>query len=1293
MKTLVIPFQINCLNLSKRTHVAEASANFSSIPYFDKEKGITVNSDNPYISENIVSQPFQNQNLILGRGVHLHFILPKQLISPVKVMKDGQVKKKYPAVPNRWLIIRKVGEEQKEWVVESDYLWAEDTPLSKIADKITIPLPVDVIKNHAVLSKPFRAMGRTYEINEWLENGEKGEYWETFFNEPLTALGYGNETFAGFFPNCRGVFSFYDEIKDSKDTLDSGTYKVYGWHSKASYAKELMHFYEESPAFNGMNRVDAFEKELNWIINNESGLFPEHLLFYSSIEIGKNSSIDTLKNENTAITLGNTGTEALSAFLAQQIAPDNQNQVEDLLEAIQFDKLIGKKMDVKAKFEEARHEKSFNAKTGGTVWHLDIQQGKDNRNSKTNAEFSTELKRLLADELVDEAFLEAALTLSKLNDIQRQYDTNHWRILSKKHQLFADWYKYMLSAHPPQGQEKDYPRADDVLQFINRFLIGDLNQLMQSTGIIQPNQKENGSYDFRTDFKHGLPRAFLDTFNELQSALSTLNNEIQIVKSEKNTAEAIKKGKPLYKYPTLVHEKIAFKLQPKPSQRYYEANEPVVLLAGEVAKSSNPSVDYTLDCYLVDLDFQDMQTTILDLVCDSIEIVLGSSKSNLEEMMPPRRINQQDWNPTLLEWEVEYIPVNDPSDEPVGYPMDFLVTNYDLPIEAQGLALKPQKEESFSNKIRKYRGSTILTEYAKKALQQKFRQFDKNSTTSNSEIINAAKETLSKITVLSQSMGGFNQALLMRKQTMQLEVDDPIALKNYEPLIENIRNYIGASVKSAPEPGHYFNPIRAGGLNISRLRVIDAFGRTVEVFNKSKGDIALITNTLQPPPSLESKFQAVLPPRFTQPARLNMRWIAADDDTIESNQHPATSPICGWVVPNFVDERLTLYDTKGNLLGDLGFMEDNIYPIPKPGADNFYLTEIKNKHFSSFVNYILYHGEEFFYDFLAELRDSLEFIDPETADQHSELAMLMGRPLAIVRAKMNLELMEDYAINQDWNIFRKDLSNTNNPNYKRATYDFERVKIPIRLGDWKQLNDGLVGFWRGSTNKDVIDGEDKFYLPLSQNENGSGHQENSEYLVTAGEGDFLMYQSLADQPNLLTMLFDPRSQLNVATGILPVKTIDIPEVHYKKALENMTMQFLVAPIITPKGKLQMPLPANDSANWHWLHLQNRKLLETPSMPTIDRRAIETAWEEFDGKEKYYLWGSLIEANWITPLKEDVTRAYINFDFATRDKLPNPFNEVFINKALNALYQSIASVVTDGQFGQMEIREGWLKVKT
>jgi hypothetical protein len=48
-----------------------------------------------------------------------------------------------------------------------------------------------------------------------------------------------------------------------------------------------------------------------------------------------------------------------------------------------------------------------------------------------------------------------------------------------------------------------------------------------------------------------------------------------------------------------------------------------------------------------------------------------------------------------------------------------------------------------------------------------------------------------------------------------------------------------------------------------------------------------------------------VPPRLAQGASLAFRWLAAHGDIEEMNGLPAANPICGWVVPNHLDNRTT----------------------------------------------------------------------------------------------------------------------------------------------------------------------------------------------------------------------------------------------------------------------------------------------------------------------------------------------------------------------------------------------------
>ena len=76
---------------------------------------------------------------------------------------------------------------------------------------------------------------------------------------------------------------------------------------------------------------------------------------------------------------------------------------------------------------------------------------------------------------------------------------------------------------------------------------------------------------------------------------------------------------------------------------------------------------------------------------------------------------------------------------------------------------------------------------------------------------------------------------------------------------------------------------------------------------------------------------AELPPRLSQPARLNFRWLSADRDVGETNDHPSTSPICGWVVTNFLDSGLEIYAADGEALGEISPDPDHPWR-PVPGA-------------------------------------------------------------------------------------------------------------------------------------------------------------------------------------------------------------------------------------------------------------------------------------------------------------------------------------------------------------------------
>lgn len=119
--TLLIPINLDALCLESSQEVLDTMADYSKLPY--KYQGETHGSGQANLSEQILA-PLFNHQLSLEAGIHLHWSIPDGL-----TMGQHEIETTFPQVPNRWLIIRQGGDKgDKQWVVESDYLYAELEP-------------------------------------------------------------------------------------------------------------------------------------------------------------------------------------------------------------------------------------------------------------------------------------------------------------------------------------------------------------------------------------------------------------------------------------------------------------------------------------------------------------------------------------------------------------------------------------------------------------------------------------------------------------------------------------------------------------------------------------------------------------------------------------------------------------------------------------------------------------------------------------------------------------------------------------------------------------------------------------------------------------------------------------------------------------------------------------------------------------------------------------------------------------------------------------------------------------
>jgi len=1193
--SLMVPIHLDGLYLTHNRSVVGPMADFSRLPYRNTEREF--NPDVANISEEIVAHPFVDRTLQLKSGIHLHWAMPDAL---TKGTDDT-----FPLVPNRWLITRRGEGQLKQWIIESNYLYPEGQGQNTGA----ITFPVEPTSDNI---QPFRYMGRkiflaTWATGEtpsysWTEadpNSENQDYYQA-----LTAMGYGEPTFAALYPNCLSVFGFYDDDYVDRSPPAELQYDLVGWYS--------------DPTKDPLAQLDSYQTltdTFGWAVIPENQPFSEQLLCYARLTIDTtNITENPTRNNSVEIAVGNSSTEALSAYLAHKLVGQAQvtgdrSQLEEQLEAVLLGpKLAGRQLDLGFKLKEARHEKGFSAVSGGTLWTIRPETSQPNQADATQEQVT------LAD-----APLLAGL-LNQLNVKQQAYDQALADLDSLRRQLFADWYKYMLSVYPPPETKGGYPDIAQVRAYIEQNGLLPLKQKVAKTGTLLLGQDSNNPNRVVAQAPgvatNALAAELAASLNALQATIDTYNQQL----TDQN--------KPLQ-----------YRLRQTAGPRYWQPNEPVVLLVGEAVEATYRHSqdgrlrdDGLLECQILEIDlsqvanFQQITTKIDTLAPAENETHIGFSQ-----------MTSQPWHPILLEWEVELFPIKAGSNlDPArgAYAPDFVTANYEwhqqTTPDEHGHHLPGADLDIKLDKVgvvqgaNIYRGRSILTPHALKQLGEKLNDFLEQQAEQQTiagavqQNLTAAQQYMTADTfhVLSQALSGFNTALLMHRQTLQLPIADPLGFDDYQPFTETVAALVQQSNRSAPRPQSDFNPFRSGVLKGIKLRLVDTFGQLRELQTGQVITTELFNVSDQP-------HLINLPPRLVQPTRLNFRWLAAEplnepeeslttqtQDEPEMNPHPASSPICGWVLPNNLDNTLFVYNQQGQALGVLTPTADlaeatkaRWLAAPGSPAAVAHPEQITNPHLRQVVNYLRDRGAEFLPQFILTLDSALEHIDPENFAHHEGLALLMGRPIAVTRAMLNLELRGRPALNESWEAFGRDLNSTQTEidnqaitHPQRDSHEMMAVQIPIRLGEYQQLNDGLVGYWQERPDEAGYHyAEDIFYAPQST-ESPSGH------IQTHRQEAINLYQSLADPPQKVTLLLDPRGAVHATCGILPTKAIQLPPDQYATALKKIEVSFLTAPIVTRQDQLQLPLPTEPGYQWSWLHKENGAWQESTEIRAVELQA-------------------------------------------------------------------------------------------
>ena len=250
-------------------------------------------------------------------------------------------------------------------------------------------------------------------------------------------------------------------------------------------------------------------------------------------------------------------------------------------------------------------------------------------------------------------------------------------------------------------------------------------------------------------------------------------------------------------------------------------------------------------------------------------------------------------------------------------------------------------------------------------------------------------------------------------------------------------------------PALTFLPLAGTFFTIEQLRVTDFMGRTSDLLLANGGGnpqapghdeeqyfIPLPGRGLRSPTALQpprggtgaaracpfsvAERMLQLPPRLAQGAQVSLRLITADDRHEDITCVPGGNPVCGWVVPNHLDRSLAFY-SPGHAWGELRlaghadgpgtsytvtWQRDPVDRDAPGGAD-----KIPNQSVADWLTALTAGpvaeqqapGDRFA-DVLEAIDEALWNVDPRGARKDQALSVLVGRPLAIVRAELTLRV-------------------------------------------------------------------------------------------------------------------------------------------------------------------------------------------------------------------------------------------------------------------------------------------------
>lgn len=388
----------------------------------------------------------------------------------------------------------------------------------------------------------------------------------------------------------------------------------------------------------------------------------------------------------------------------------------------------------------------------------------------------------------------------------------------------------------------------------------------------------------------------------------------------------------------------------------------------------------------------------------------------------------------------------------------------------------------------------------------------------------------------------------------------------------------------------------AGAVRLTAARIVDAFGRTLD----------LPVERLRVPARDEVARPGAAPglrvrPRLTRPARWLFRFVdpadpaaAAEAAVDQADPNAAVNPVAGFLLPDHIDEALEVFDVAGRPLGQLmeAAVGGGVLWETAPGREGpadagpLYGLDGSARLLGHLAAGMVAadararagqpvgaaQPESALSALLRAIDSTLWTVDTFANLGSEHIAGLVGRPLAVVRATLRLEIDDD--------LDELDLSDPAVRAAREHAYrELADRAFPVRVGELTRSDDGLLAFFVDDdySRAHVVDKVVRDAALASGR--WEGHLGRFGHLPVIPEQKPISHPYVVADDELLvhpggvvrlTLLMHPAGKVHLTSGVLPRKSLALARDWVQPGLAVLAPSSRVGPVLIDTAQVRLP---------------------------------------------------------------------------------------------------------------------------